>query len=430
MLGDIADASVDQGGPIGDPFRYVDISSIDNRTKQITDPKVLQLALAPSRARQRLQTGDVLVSMTRPNLNAVAMVPAELHGAVGSTGFCVLRAVDVAPQWLYYAVQTSGFISAMCGVVQGALYPAVRPKDVLRFRIPIAPAAEQGRIVAAIEEHVSRLDPAVTGLKRAQALIPRYRAAVLKAAVEEAIRCGDVQWVPLEDCALRDAGSITDGPFGSNLKTEHYTESGARVIRLQNIGDGVFNDERAYVSMARFAQLSRHEVKPGDVLIAALGQRLPRACLAPLGLGPAIVKADCFRLRPNLRVVSPGWLNIVLNAEPTRDKAGVQIKGVGRPRLNLSAVRLLQVPLPAMAVQRRIVADVERRLTVVQALRDECRIALARAAQVHHSILKRGFEGKLVPQNPNDEPASVLLERIRAGRASAPARPKRSRRRG
>src|SRR4051812_46437547 len=88
---------------------------------------------------------------------------------------------------------------------------------------------------------------------------------------------------------LATADGVTDGPFGSNLKTEHYTDAGPRVVRLQNIGDGVFRDERAHISEEHFARLEKHSVLAGDVLVASLGEILPRACLAPTNLGPAIV---------------------------------------------------------------------------------------------------------------------------------------------
>ena len=121
-LGDMSEGRVAQEGPQGrGKFTYVDISSIDRETKRIVDPKALSVAKAPSRARQVLKTGDVLVSMTRPNLNAVAIVPPDLDGAIGSTGFHVLRAKDAESGFLFYAVQTTGFIDAMCLKVQGAL---------------------------------------------------------------------------------------------------------------------------------------------------------------------------------------------------------------------------------------------------------------------------------------------------------------------
>src|SRR5205814_809216 len=140
---------------------------------------------APSRARQHLRAKDVVVSMTRPNLNAVAILGEDLDGAVGSTGFDVLRANDGAlPEWIYYAVQSPQFIGAMCGVVQGALYPAVRPKDIRSFRVRLPPLEKQKRIVAEIEKQFTRLDAGAESLKRVQTALKRYRASVLKAACE------------------------------------------------------------------------------------------------------------------------------------------------------------------------------------------------------------------------------------------------------
>jgi len=185
-IDELTEPKIEQNGPPADgEFIYVDISSIDNKSKRIVEPKRLQLVAAPSRARQRLRAGDVLVSMTRPNLNAVALVPQELDGAIGSTGFHVLRARDeVLPQWLFYGVQSRSFIEAMSSVVQGALYPAVRPKDIRAFALPAPPTDEQRRVVAEIEKQFSRLDEAVANLQRVKANLKRYKSAVLKAAVE------------------------------------------------------------------------------------------------------------------------------------------------------------------------------------------------------------------------------------------------------
>ena len=185
-LKDLTVPKIDKRGPDGEgEFTYVDISSVDNKTKRIGDPKRLPAGEAPSRAKQRLQAGDVLVSMTRPNLNAVAIVPSELGDAIGSTGFHVLRAIEgVDPKWLYFGVQSHDFVSVMSGLVQGALYPAVRPKDINAFVLPVPPLEQQKRIVAEIEKQFSRLDEAVANLKRVKANLKRYKAAVLKAAVE------------------------------------------------------------------------------------------------------------------------------------------------------------------------------------------------------------------------------------------------------
>src|SRR5688572_14842785 len=98
--------------------------------------------------------------------------------------------------------------------------------------------------------------------------------------------------VVVEDL-VSSPGDLTDGPFGSNLKTEHYQESGPRVIRLQNVGDGAFLDDQAHISAAHFSRLRKHEAIAGDIVVAMLGSNLPRACAVPSSVGLAIVKADC-----------------------------------------------------------------------------------------------------------------------------------------
>ena len=91
------------------------------------------------------------------------------------------------------------------------------------------------------------------------------------------------------------------------------------------------------------------------------------------------------------------------------------------PQINHDDIQSLVVPLPPLAEQRRIVAEVERRLSVIQQAEAAVEASLIRAERLRQSILKQAFSGKLVPQDPSDEPASVLLERIRAERAAAAA---------
>src|SRR5205823_3177670 len=128
-------------------------------------------------------------------------------------------------------------------------------------------------------------------------------------------------------------------------------DAGPRVIRLQNIGDGKFIDQRACISPSHFERLQKHAVEPGDLLIAALGSELPRACLPPDSLGPAIVKADCIRFRPASEQVSVRYLCYALNSDAVRQATRKLVHGVGRPRLNLSEIKSIQVPLPPIKDQ-------------------------------------------------------------------------------
>ena len=489
-IDDLVNPEVEQGRPTGDgDFLYIDITSIDKKAKRITTPKTLAVGEAPSRARQHVRPGDVLVSMTRPNLNAVAHVPEGMGNAVASTGFCVLRSMGPDSRLLYYLVQTAPFVEEMSRRVTGALYPAVRPGDIHSYTVPVPSLPEQHRIVGEIEKQFTRLDAAVAALEHSRANFELYRASVLKAACEgrlvpteadlaraegrdfesaevllerilrerrarwEVDQLAKMEasgkspkdgawkakykvpeppdteglpelpegwaWATVHQLAADEPNSLTDGPFGSNLKTSHYTPDGPRVIRLQNVGDAAFIDAEAHISQDHYERLAKHRVAAGDLVIAALGENPPRACLIPPFVGPAIVKADCIRFKPDRTLATASYLNLALNAAPTRKRVEAMVHGVGRPRLNLSEIRSIALPLPINSEQARIGDEAERRLSVIDELDGTIERALSRAERLRQSILKSAFEGRLVPQDSNDEPASQLLERIRADRSRA-----------
>jgi type I restriction enzyme S subunit len=219
-------------------------------------------------------------------------------------------------------------------------------------------------------------------------------------------------WATVEQLAAAEENSITDGPFGSNLKTEHYKDRGPRVIRLQNIGDGFFRDEKAFISQDHFAKLPKYEIFAGDLVIAALGENPPRSCIIPDFVGLAIVKADCIRYKVSPHVLN-SYVNIVLNSEPTKRRTSAMLHGMGRPRLNLSEIKSIVLPLPPLAEQAQIVAEVEAKLSEIAKMEEVIEHSLRRAELERQSILREAFAGRLVEQNPEDEPASVLLERIR-----------------
>ncbi len=173
----------------------------------------------------------------------------------------------------------------------------------------------------------------------------------------------------LDDLKSEEPRAITDGPFGSNLASRHYTDDGPRVVRLQNIGDGRFEDARAHISQEHFEALRAHEVRPGDLLVASLGEVLPRACLAPTWLGPAIVKADCIRVRLGDRA-DPRWVLYALQRPDVRRWADEHRHGVGRPRLGLKTIREIPIPLPPLDEQHHIVDLVEDHFSRLEAADD------------------------------------------------------------
>jgi type I restriction enzyme S subunit len=213
-LGEVTVPQVPQGPPRpGAAFTYIDISSIDNVGKRIVGPRVLEAGEAPGRARQHVRAGDVLVSLTRPNLNAVALVPPELDGSIASTGFHVLRGLGVLPEWLLTVVRSRPFVEAMSRIVQGALYPAIRPDDVRSYPLDLPPLPEQGRIVARAALLSERARKARAQLEAAAALLDQLDRAVFARAVRGDLVPQDPAEEPAVDLLRRiRAGRATQEP--------------------------------------------------------------------------------------------------------------------------------------------------------------------------------------------------------------------------
>ncbi|MEU3818828.1 restriction endonuclease subunit S [Streptomyces sp. NPDC030392] len=151
---------------------------------------------------------------------------------------------------------------------------------------------------------------------------------------------------------------IADGPFGSSLTSSHYSDDGARVIRLGNIGSAHFKDsDAAFIPMDYFRRLRRHEVKPGDLLIAGLGDEnhaVGRACVAPKDLGPSIVKADCFRVRLDQSRLLHRYAAWALSSSFVSGQVLTLTRGSTRARINLEVARDIQLPVPPLEEQHRI----------------------------------------------------------------------------
>ncbi|WP_369043715.1 restriction endonuclease subunit S [Streptomyces sp. Midd1] len=165
---------------------------------------------------------------------------------------------------------------------------------------------------------------------------------------------------------------MTDGPFGSSLTSSHYSDEGARVVRLGNIGSARFKDaDAAFIPMSYFRELRRHEVKAGDLLIAGLGdERHPvgRACIAPDGLGPAIVKADCYRVRLDENRLTHRFAAWALGSSTVSDQVSASTRGSTRSRINLEVAREIHLPVPPVEEQRRIAEFLDAETTRIDGL--------------------------------------------------------------
>jgi type I restriction enzyme S subunit len=219
-------------------------------------------------------------------------------------------------------------------------------------------------------------------------------------------------WVEttVETILATGANALADGPYGSKLKSSHYTRDGVRVIRLGNIGRGHYlASSEAFISSEYYLELTKHEVVDGDIVLAALGDPIGRCCVVPPQLLPAIVKADCFRIRLGEAINTTFFLNW-MNSDVATRRLSEEAHGVGRLRINLSDLRGMTVPLPPLAEQKRIVA----KLDVLNAKSARARTELARidtlVSRYKQAVLSKAFSGELYSQQAARSVAAVPQE--------------------
>ena len=189
-------------------------------------------------------------------------------------------------------------------------------------------------------------------------------------------------------------------------------DEGVRVIRLQNIGVGEFDDaDRAYVSAEHFERLAKHRCLAGDLLIATLGDPILRACRQPAEIPEALNKADCLQLRCNPDLALPEYVVRVLNSDLVQKRAELLSHGQTRPRINLSQVRSLPIPLPPIEEQRRIAAALDQADDVrVRRMR-----SLAQVERLAESVFLNLAGKHAWPRSPIEALAADRRHAIRTG---------------
>jgi type I restriction enzyme, S subunit len=214
-------------------------------------------------------------------------------------------------------------------------------------------------------------------------------------------------WASWEQLSVR----VTVGYVGP-MKSE-YRENGVPFLRSQNVRENRFDSAGLlYVSLAFHRKISKSALHSGDLVVVRSGS-VGVTCVIPEGLGEANCSDVVVIQRPV--GIESAYGAYYMNSLARRAIAAGQV-GIALTHFNTRSVAALGIAVPPLEEQRRIVAEVERRLSTIDEIEAVVAANLKRAERLRQAILKRAFEGKLVPQDPNDEPASVLLERIRAER--------------
>lgn len=456
---------------------YVGLEHVEAHTNRIiaTVP-----ASTMSSSSARFFAGDVLYGRMRPYLNKVIR---PLFSGLASAEFIVFPESDaVDGRFLLWRLSSSDFVDFACSQYEGDR-PRVKFDQLSKFELYLPPRREQTRIVEKLEELLSDLDAGVAELEAAQKKLAQYRQSLLKAAVEGALTAEwraknkpretgsqllerilkerRARWEAKQLAKFKEQGKTLPKDWqakypepvkpdtfnlpelpegwvwasldqlaelitsGSRGWADYYAESGAMFIRSQNINkDWLDLTDVAFVNPPQTSEGVRTLVQRNDVLLTITGANVGKVAHVDVTIEEAYVSQHVSLIRLVDSVLSK-YLHLFLTARAGgRGQLDELAYGAGKPGLNLQQIASVVVPIPSADEIDVIIEMVALYIGIVYLQEPAIDHSLKQAAAQRKNILKAAFSGQLVPQDPNDEPASVLLERIRTERATREKLPK------
>jgi type I restriction enzyme, S subunit len=392
------------------------------------------------RTLKELQCGDVLITSAAhsgENIGKkcayVSEIPSKFERVYFTGELLNLRCKDeTIGKWAYFFFRSRGGFEEIQKAVTGVHLTGGRAQYM---SLPIAPLAEQRRIVAKLEKLLRGVDACHYRLARIPALLKRFRQAVLAASCSGRLTADwreknpDAEPYPVAAVETEEEfpaswraatlGSLTTlVTSGSRGWAKYYSDSGSTFIRAQNINADFLNlDDIAFVRPPVSAEGLRTKVQQHDILVTITGANVTKSALVEMSIKDAYISQHVALVRLKDTRLSKFVFQSVISATHGRKQLLAAAYGQGKPGLNLDNVRDVVVGLPQLAEQQEIVRRVESLFALADQI--EARYAKAKAyvEKLTPSLLARAFRGELVPQDPNDEPASALLERIRKNKS-------------
>jgi len=340
-----------------------------------------------------VQPNDVLLNITGASIGRVTTAPKSLAGSRVNQHVCIIRPMkELLPSFLAYYMASPEQQTRVMNVQVGATRQALTKAMILDWEVPVPSFHEQQGIVAEIEKQFSRLDEAVASFKRTKANLKRYKAAVLKAAVEGKLTPIEKPWKQAE---LGDiATSIRNG-----YSKKPDAERGTRILRISAVRPMALdtNDVR-YLSGVP-SDYAPFLVSPDDVLFTRYnGSRdyVGVCAKIPASLPPTVYPDKLIRVRVPASMLLPEFLVILSSTGRAREYVESKIRTTaGQSGISGGDLKSLPLDIPEVREQQRIVAEVERRLSVIDELKATVEANLTRAERLRQSVLSAAFSGKV-----------------------------------
>ena len=365
-----------------------------------------------------IRFGDVLFAASGETIDEIGKSAANLIPSEACCGGDVIifrpsREVDA--RYIGYATDCLPSRIQKATMGRGITVMHVYGHQLKRLSLALPPFPEQTAIVRFLDYADRRIQRYIRAKQKLIALLEEQKQVIIHQAVTGEIDVRTSQPYPAyKDSGVEWLGEVPehwevaqlrrfavdrcDGPFGSGLKSSHYTEDGIRVVRLQNIGNGEFRDsDVAFISPDHYSTLGDHSVILGDILVAGLGDNnhpAGRVCVVPENIGPAMVKADCFRFRPDKDQVDPHFVALQLTATASTASALLST-GATRQRTNLQSTSARAISIPAFHEQALVVEYTENATFGTRAAQETARRGIACLREYRARLIADVVTGKL-----------------------------------
>lgn len=426
-IGDISVKCSQRVPDESEQFIYVDIGSINRELKVIENPQHLTGKDAPSRARKEIKAHDIIVSLTRPNLNAVALVSEKYDEQIASTGFEVIRPTLVESRYIFALVRSRHFIDSISGSVQGALYPAAKSSDVQSYKFPLPPLAEQKIIAEKLDTLLAQVDSTKARLEQIPQILKRFRQAILTAAISGRLtdkwrKLTDLQTIwksyTLGELVTIDRGS-SPRPIKDYITTD---ENGVNWIKIGDTKEGEKYIRSTKERITREGSKKSRKVTPGDFILSN-SMSLGRAYIVEI---EGYVHDGWFILRLPENIDKNYFYYLLSSSQLQTQFSSLAVGGVVQ-NIRSELVKQAIVNIPPLQEQAEIVRRIEQLFAYADTIEKQVNNALTHVNSLTQSILAKAFRGELTAQwraeNPvlisGENSAAALLEKIKAERAAS-----------
>jgi type I restriction enzyme S subunit len=360
---------------------------------------------------------DIVMAMTGATIGKVGWYLEE-QPALLNQRVCVYRAQRQNSQpYLWYILNSDFYAEHISLAAVGGAQPNISDGELLRCGVPVPPLLEQIKIAAFLDRETAKIDALVAEQRRLMELLKEKRQAVISHAVTQGLNprapmkpsgnlwLGDVpaHWdvKRLKHVKATDKNAFVDGPFGSNLKSEHFVDNGdVYVIESNFATQGRIDTENLKtISNEHFATINRSETRGGDIIIAKIGAQYGKASILPILDKPAVVSGNSLKLTINQKSCDVKFVNWHL---ANLKELGVMediVNATAQPALSLGEMNNLPMLVPPLSEQESIVLFLDKKLIEFDTLTAEAQRAIDLLQERRTALISAAVTGKIDVRN-------------------------------